>query len=402
MQIFFWRSNARRSIGARDFNRLSLHIKTCISPLLLGTALLFGNAAFAEVGVTEREIVLGQSTALTGPLAPVGLEFSGAAKAYFEKINNDGGIHGRSIRLTTVDDAYVADKTAKNVTQLIEQEKVFALFGLLGVANTAVALPIATEARIPLLFPMNGEPTLRKVPNRYMFTLTAGFDDEISKIVDHLFTIGVKRIAVAHFSNPFGNAIKAAAEQALEKKSLKLTASVSFDISGSTTLAAATQLSKIAPDAIIVGAVAAGAADFISAYKKTGVNAQFLTFSGVGTDVLVKKLGPASAGIVVSQVVPYPWAPTNPLVRDYQALMKAGGRQEVSYLGMWGYISARTTVEALRKTGKDLTREKLVTTLEGMRGLDLNRYLLDFSPSNHHGSRFVDITMIGPNGKLLK
>ena len=360
-----------------------------------------GLSAKSAEGINDKELRLGQSAAMTGPISiPTG-PFTEAARAYFELVNKQGGIHGRRIVLSTLDDAYVPAKTAENVKQLIEEERVLALFGVLGVANTAVALPIATEARTPLLFPLNGDPAIRRTPNRYFFTCAASFADEIDRLVEHVTTIGGKKIAVAHLANPFGAALREAAEEAAKRRGATITAVASFDIQGDKT-AAARQLAAKSADAVIVGAVGASAADFIQAYRAAGAASLLLTFSGANTDVVIKQLGSKAAGLVVSQIVPFPWSPTIPIVREYQAVSKARGQEQFSNMGLWGHVSARTMVEALKRAGGNVTREKLVDVLEAMKRVDIGHYIIDFDAGKHHGSRFADITLVGNNGKLVK
>ena len=366
----------------------------------LGASAVF-RASAAENGVTEKEILLGQSTALSGPLLEVARPFNEAAIGYFNFVNQQGGINGRRIKLVTRDDGYVAAKTADNVKDLIENDKVLAIFGVLGVLNTVAALPVATAAKTPFLFPMNGDAAIRRTPNRYFFTVTASFEDEIDKLVGHVATIGAKNVSVAHLKNPFGVAIRQAAERALAARGLKLNSSVEFDLQGDKTKAA-TDLLASKPDAVILGAVGTNAADFIRAFRDGGSAAMLLAFSGVGTDILFKQLGEKSNGIIVSQLVPFPWTAAIPLVREYQAVSKSRNSPNFTHLGLWGHVSARMMVESLKRAGRDLTRERLMDAIEGIRNMDLGNYVVEFGPDKHHGSRFVDITLIGRNGKLVK
>ncbi len=366
----------------------------------LGVGTAF-RASAAENGVTDREIILGQSTALSGPLLEVARPFNEAANGYFDFVNKQGGINGRRIKLLTKDDGYVAAKTADNVKDLIENDKVLAIFGVLGVLNTVAALPVATAAKTPFLFPMNGDAAIRRAPNRYYFTVTASFEDEIDKLVGHVATIGAKNVSVAHLKNPFGVAIKQAAERSLANRGLKMRSSVEFDLQGDKTKAAA-ELLATKPDAVILGAVGTNAADFIRAFKDGGSAALLLAFSGVGTDIVFKQLGEKSNGLVVSQIVPFPTTAAIPLVREYQSVGKSRGSSDFTHLGLWGHVSARMMVESLKKTGRDLTRERLMDAIESIRNMDLGNYVVEFGPDKHHGSRFVDITLLNRNGKLVK
>jgi len=141
-------------------------------------------------------------------------------------------------------------------------------------------------------------------------------------------------------------------------------------------------------------------AAFVLAMKKAGRNPMFMTLSPVGTEQLAQELGAASRGIGVSQVVPYPWNDTVSVVREYQKLVAKPSAY--SYYGMEGYLMAKTLVEGLRRAGKDLSREKLQNALEGMSPADLGGYRINYTANGRHGSRFVELTVIGSGGRVLR
>ncbi|MDB5875028.1 MAG: amino acid/amide transporter substrate-binding protein family [Ramlibacter sp.] len=362
---------------------------------------IFSRPARAATAVTDGAIRLGQSIAQSGPLGGVAREFTEAAIAMFDLVNTQGGIRGRRIELIAKDDGYVPDRTAANVSEWIANKEILALFGVLGVANSAVALPLAAQARMPFLFPTNGDPSIRRQPNRYLFTATGSFDDEIDRLVAHANTIGAKRISVAHLSVPFGKSILEATSRATKARGQALHSSAAFDLEGDKSQAAKV-IAASRPDAVILGAVGNNAAEFIHAFRATGSTALMLTCSVVGTDLVFKKLGAESAGLVIAQIVPYPWNSATPIVKDYQALCKGRGVTNFSHIGLWGHIAARITVEALKRAGRDITGESLIRALEGMRNIDLGHYIVDFSPTKHHGSHYSEITLLAPDGRLVK
>jgi ABC-type branched-subunit amino acid transport system substrate-binding protein len=140
-------------------------------------------------------------------------------------------------------------------------------------------------------------------------------------------------------------------------------------------------------------------AAFVKAMKKIGQNPMLSTLSPVGAEQMVQELGADARGIVVSQVVPYPWNNVVPVVRDYQKLSE---KQQFSYYGLEGYIMARTLVEGLKRAGKDLTRDKLVSALESLSNTDIGGYRINYSPTARQASHFVELTVVGPGGRLLK
>lgn len=370
-----------------------------------GAALLLASAlscAHAEHGVSSDEILLGQSTALSGPLAELGHDASTASKAYFDHINAQGGIHGRKIKLVTLDDGYNTDKGIANTRHLIEKEGVFALFNVFGTpANTAL-LPNITQAGIPSIAPYTGSDAVRKPLNRYVFNVRAGYADETEKIIEHLGVRGIDRIAIVYQNNAFGKDGLAAAEQALSKRKLKPHASATIESDAADAAQAAAALAASAPQAVLLITAGKPSAEFIKAYNKLAFGMQFFTLSVMGTQASVAALGKEGVGVVVSQVVPFPFSATSGVVREYQQIMTKMGVKSWSFASMEGFLNAKVAVEGLKRAGRELTRERFLSALESMGRLDFDGYTVDFSRNNHQGSRYVELTVISRDGRFLR
>ena len=92
-----------------------------------------------------------------------------------------------------------------------------------------------------------------------------------------------------------------------------------------------------------------------------------------------------------------------PVVKEYQQLLEAStGKQDFSFTSLEGFIAAKVLVEGLRRAGNDLTREKFITAMETLRDFDLGGYLVNFTPTDHNGSRFVELTVIGKDERFLR
>lgn len=373
------------------------HFVYCLL-LLVG---LNANPACAESGVTDSEILVGSSVSASGPLGPLGTGIRDGAAAYFEQVNKQGGVAGRKIKFIALDDAYVVDRTVANVKKLINDEHVFALLGLTGTPSVMAAIPIASAASVPLFGPFTGATEIRKDFNRYLFTVTASYSEEMEKIVEHITTFGIHKIAVVYLNNSFGKSGLAGVEQAMHKRNLKVLGAAPVEANSSDIKAAADAMAKIEPQVIIMSTAGKVSADFIKEYKARALNAQFYCLSVTSNAQLSNVLGPNSRGIAVTQTMLFPWSATSKLVKDYQGVMKSAKRTDYSYASMQGFLSAKVFVEGLRRVGRDLSREKLITSLEGMSHVDIDGYQVSFSPSNHHGSKFVDITVLSKDGKFL-
>ncbi|MDO9157898.1 MAG: ABC transporter substrate-binding protein, partial [Burkholderiaceae bacterium] len=153
----------------------------------------------------DKPIVLGQSAAFSGPAAELGQQYHLGARLYFDRVNASGGIEGRKIELHKLDDGYEPERCAANTRQFIA-EGVFALFGYVGTPTTAAALPLATEARMPLFAPLTGAQSLREPYNRQVVHIRASYLDETAAIVRQTHAVGIKRLAVFHQNDGYGQA----------------------------------------------------------------------------------------------------------------------------------------------------------------------------------------------------
>jgi len=364
--------------------------------------------AHAEDGVTDSSITLGMSAPFTGPNGLYGMQMREAMTAYFDQVNKGGGVNGRKIELITIDDGYETDRTLANTKSLIQEKKVFALMGYYGSTPTTEAMnKVFGPAKVPLIGTISGAGTLREPqsanPNsRYMFNIRASYADEAEAIVNQIVALGLKNIAVFYQNDGFGKSGLDGVTNALKKHNLAPSATGTVERNAIDVSKAVASISKANPQAVIMVTLYKPTAAFVKAMRKAGQSPMFMTLSPVGTEHLVQELGMDARGIGISQVMPYPWNDIQPIVRDYQRLFPKQGTT-YSYYGIEAYIMARTLVEGLRRTGpKDPTREKLVSALEGMNNVDLGGYRVQYSGNSRTGSRHVELTVIGPGGKVLK
>ena len=368
----------------------------------LATALLAGTPALAEPGVTNDTIVLGQSTTLSGPLGDLGQEVLKGSKAYFDALNARGGINGRKIVLNSKDDAYDTKKTLENVEAFIAGGDTFALFGTFGTPNNEALIPVALKAGMPVLMPYTGAPSIRKPEMVGVFNLRASYADEADKLIQHLTTIGFKRIGIAYQNNNFGKEVLLAATAALEQRKLKPVAAVSVENSASDAASATTTLLGAQPDALVLGLAGKPTIEVIKSVNQSRKGLQMYALSVLATAGNLKTLGADGTGVAISQVVPFPTNSTMPLVREYQQAMKAAGVSDFSHLSLEGYINAKVVAEGLRRAGKNLTRESLIASMQGTRNLDLGGMEVSFGKGGTSASRFVELTVINSQGRLVK
>jgi len=370
-----------------------------IALFALGIAL---PAAAQTPGVTPNSILLGQSAAFSGPAAQLGIEMNAGAVAYFDYINKQGGVHGRTISVKTRDDRYEGNLAAENTHKLIEEDKVFALFAYVGTPTSAAALPIFTEAKVPFVGPFTGAELLRNPLNRYVFNVRASYYDETEKIVEQLVSTGIQRIAVFYQNDSYGKAGLTGVQIAMKKRNLAIAATGTVERNTIDVGAAVKAIAAVQPDAVVMISAYTSIAEFVRQMKKAGSAAQFHNVSFVGSKALSNALSKEGYGVVISQVVPFPWYPGVPVVKEYQRILKAAGNTNYSFGSLEGYLAAKVMVEGLRRAGRDLTRESLIAALESMNNVDFGGFVVSFSRTSHAGSDYVELTMIGRDGNFVR
>ncbi len=359
-------------------------------------------ACYSETdGVTKDAILIGQSAALTGPAAAIGTAMRNGALAYFDEVNAAGGVHGRQIKLVTMDDAFEPDRAKDNTLKLIHDRHVFALFGYTGTASSYAALPIFSYEDVPFFAPYTGTEGLRVPFNRLIFNIRASYADETEKLVDWMVSQRKSRIAVFYEADSHGQAGLEGVQAAMERRQLKIVAKGSVWRNSIAVAGAVKLIHEAKPQAVIMISTYKPAAEFIRAYNKTGEHPEYLNVSLVGAKALADDLGKEGHGVIISQVMPYPMYPSG-IVREMRSLFQARkATGNPTFTDVEGYVAAKAFVEGLRRAGPDLTREKFILALESFRELDLGQYKLTFGPNSHTGSRFVEMTVVVGSGDFL-
>jgi ABC-type branched-subunit amino acid transport system substrate-binding protein len=358
--------------------------------------------AVAEPGITAGEILIGQDIDMSGTIAARMKPLVQAADAYIDQVNRRGGVHGRKIKVVRLDNANKPDKTKVNVKQLVEKNGVFAMWGISGTGNVGAALPYLSEKRVPLIGTTSGAEPYYAKTHPYLINIKASYADEIQRLATHFQALGIHKVGLIYLDNGFGREALKSAQSAAAEQKLEVVGISAFKEDGSNIEQAVLPIAAAKPQAVFLLTLAGPAPKLVDAYLKTGHTTQFFALSIVATDVLFKAIGDKARGIVVTQIVPFPWDGSIPISREFQDLMKATNVTEYSMSGMEGFVLAKALVEGLRAAGKNPTRDGLITAYENMRDKDLGGIRLSYSPDDHNGSKLVDITMIGKGGKLIR
>jgi len=374
--------------------------------LALCAALALGALAGAAPAVAAAELVIGQVAPLSGVLATTGEQMVLGGKVYFDWVNAQGGVHGATIRHEVVDDGYKVDETVRATRALLARPDVVALFGFAGTANITQLLQdgVLEQGGAALVAPYTGGESLRTPFNPWIFHVRAGYADEAEHMVQQLSTIGVERVAVMYQDDGFGKAGLAGVQAALAKRGRKPIAEAGYERNTDQVDAAVQAIKAVDAQAVIMIAINRPAAAFIKRYRELGGGAQLYSISVVDPAEIVQLAGLKNAhGVGISQVVPYPYRPMLPVVREYQQLLKTyAPGAEVNYTSFEEFLGAKVLVEALRRAGPQPTRAKVLKALESLQNYDLGGTTVAYSPTNRVGSRTVEVTVIGSSGRLVR
>jgi len=364
-------------------------------------ALLQSGLACATDGVTDSEIRLGASTVLTGPLGAQTADYGAGSRLYFDAINAAGGVHGRKIVYTTLDDGFDVARAIENTKRLLQEDKVFLIYNNTGTAHTAAILPLVAESKTVVFGPVTGATALRQKFNRYLFHVRAGYADEATRIVHQLAQMGITRIATFHQDDAFGNALMTEVRAAAATHKLQISASAAVDAKKPDLAAAAATVAKVTPQAVIMGTAGSTFTGFVKALGATGARPAIYGFSVVSADAVTRDLGPAARGIVLAQIMPSLANRSAPAVNQYLSLLQVHDKElKPSQSKFEGFIHARVLVEGLRRAGRDLNSETFIRGLESAGEISIAKFTARYSPQSHYGSSYVELAIIDHEGRL--
>lgn len=379
-----------------------MKIDRFLAAAALGLGLGAGGPAIADPGVTADRILFGQSAALDGPASALGQGMRLGLLAAFEEANRKGGVLGRKLELLSKDDGYEPERAVDNTHALIEQDQVFALIGPVGTPTSKAAQPIATDAAVPFVGAFTGAGFLRDPALGNVINLRGTYEAETEAWVEHLTKdLGYTRIAILYQDDSFGRAGLSGVQKALEKRGMALAAEGTYQRNTVAVKQALMEIRKAQPEAVAIVGAYKPAAEFIRLSRKLKFEPTFLNISFVGSLALAKDLGADGAGVVVTQVVPFPWDASIPAVADYQAALKAHDpAAEPEFVSLEGYLVGRLAIAALEKAGAEPTRQSFLDAIYGAGALDLGGVTLTYGPGDNQGMDRVFLTVIEPDGSF--
>jgi ABC-type branched-subunit amino acid transport system substrate-binding protein len=371
---------------------------------LYSEAIQFVQRVSTEPGVSDAEVIFGQSAPFTGTAKSLGLGIRSGIEMAFQEAAAAGGVHGRMPRLVTKDDAYDPETALTNVRDFVRKGEVFGLVGAVGTPTSRLSERIARGGRVPFIGPVTGAGILRTEASGHVINIRASYAQEAKALVDFATCRpgGIGKSALFFQADAYGLAVRDALAAPLQTKNAKLDVMAPYDRATGDVSEAVRIVSEEAPDTVFMAGTPRTTSKFVSALKKLGVTPTFLTISFVDADALAAQIGSAGEGIVISQVVPLPGDRNSKLIEAIRTLnAKFKVAEKISFAMIEGYVIGNTVCEALRAVGPTLSREGMLKALLGQRTrIDIRDFPLQFSPSQNSGSDRVYLSKMRADGEF--
>ena len=355
-----------------------------------------------ELGVSDDTILFGQAAALEGPSSALGQGMRQGILAAFAEINAKGGVHGRKLELVSRDDGYDPDRSVVQTKKLIEEDQVFALIGAVGTPTAIATVPISSARNVPFIGPFTGAEFLRAPELRNVVNIRASYGAEAEAWIKHLTEdLHFTNIAIFYQDDSFGRDGLMGVKRALDKRGLELSAEGTFERNTRAVGSALRMLKRAEPQAVVMVGTYGPCAEFIKLAHKAGFRPTFVNISFVGANALAKELGAAGEGVVVSQVVPFPWDASLKVIADYQAALRTlDSRLTPDFVSLEGYLSGRLAAAALEMAGPNPTRANLLRVVNDVGRFDISGSIITIGPKTLDAPPKVFLTVIQKDGSF--
>ncbi len=350
----------------------------------------------------HAQLLIGQPSGFSGAAAAGVKENTKGAQLVIDLVNAKGGVHGQKIELLSKDDQFMPKRTLERATELIDKDKVLALFLNRGTPHTEILLPLLADRKVPLIAPSTGAMVLHDPVNPWVFNVRATYQREAARAIEHLVGLGLTRIAVMYTDDSFGADGAAGATKGFEKQRVPVLWQEKFPRDNPDLTPLVQRVKQSDAQAVVVIASAANVAAAVKGIRQAGSRAQVVTLSNNASDGFIKLLGEQGRGVIVTQVFPSERSMTYALVREAVELARTKGLDGVSPAMMEGFAAAKVLVEGLRLAGPNPTPAKLRDALENIQRFDLGGLSISYTSTDHSGLEFADLSIIDASGKFRR
>lgn len=351
---------------------------------------------------SQAQILVGQTAGFSGPVASGVMETTQGARLYINAINAKGGVNGQKIELVSLDDKFNPTLAIENARVLIEEREVVALLLTRGTPHTQAVLPLIEKYGVPLVGPSSGAMVLHQPVQKYVFNVRTTYQAEAAKAVGQLSAMGIKRIGVVYVDDSFGTDALAGAQRGFTLADLQPVLTEQFNRNAPDFSPIAAKVMQSRAQAVIMVGTGQAVVEGLTAIRAAGSAAQIVTLSNNASGGFIKSLGDQARDVIVTQVFPNERSIAYSFVKEAQDLLKASAAGDLSPAMLEGFSAAKVLVEALSRAGPKPTRKKIQVALEGLQRFDIGGLEVSYSPQDHTGLEFSDLSIIGHDGKFRR
>ena len=361
--------------------------------------LLFGSEA------APAQIRIGQTSALTGPASAAVNEINIGAKLYISAVNAEGGINGQKIELVSLDDNNKAPAAAQNATQLINDERVVALFLSRGTPQTQAILPLLAQGKVVLVAPSTGAMALHQPVNPWVFNVRASYQREAEAVVRHMGLTGLDKLALIHVNDSFGEDAIQGAMKVYKEANSKPGMVEAVDREKPNYAVLIPKLAELKPLGVLIIGSPTSVTAGIHAMRAAGLKATVATLSNNAAGGFIAGLGQEAGSVIVSQVFPSERRLAVPMIAEASRLAAAQKSPPLTPAMIEGFAAAKVLVAGLRRAereSKTITRQSLKRAFDSLERFDIGGLEITYSPNDHTGLDFADLSIVGPDGTFRR
>lgn len=360
---------------------------------------------FFECTSALAQIKIGQTSGFSGAVSASVIEINTGAKLYLDAVNAEGGINGQTIELVSLDDKFQVPLAVENAKKLIADPKIMALFLNRGTPHVQALMPLLTEGRIPLIAPSTGAMVVHNPVHPWIFNVRATYQRETEAVARHLGLAGIERVGVLYVDDSFGTDASQGALKVFKEAAKMPAVFMAIDRTKPDYTAALKKISEAKPLGILIVGSATSVANGVKAIRSAGHQATIATLSNNAATGFIKELGEYAPGIIVSQVFPSERKLAVPMIAEAAKLASAAKIKQITPAMMEGFAGAKVLVAGLRKAAKDnkeITRLNLKRALENFNRLDIGGLEITYSPTDHTGLDYSDLSLVGVDGTFRR
>ncbi len=357
---------------------------------------------YARANATRQRWVLGQTAAMTGPLAGLATDALAGARIALSEVNASGGISGLPLEILALDDGYQPEQAVKNVVDLAGNEEVVALFQCGATPTNLAIAPKLPSLGLLHVAPFTGSGALRALAPGYILHMRASYGQEVTALISHQITVGHRRVGVIAQAGGYGDEVSKASRTALAAAGTEPAAVVPIRTDGADAATAVATLLKARPNSVLLGTAGKATASAVTEFRRQAPGLPLYGLSVLGHKDSLRALGAAGVGIVMSQVLPHPWTSQMELASQYRAASAKDGTHTMSYVGFEGYAAARLTASLLRNATARVSRASIQARGAALKPFELAGLRLHYGSPEANGSKFVELVMVGEGERLVR